>query len=86
MMGGTSYFWFDPRQKIVAAAMGDSWWQAQPLGWRFKTDDIETVAQRAFKEATKKKKPKKFTNAQAGIKKRKATDAKTGETKKMRTE
>jgi len=58
LMGGMSYFWFDPRHKIITATMGDCWWHAQPLGWKSKTDEMESVVQRAMKISAGKKKKK----------------------------
>jgi len=46
-MGGMSYYWMDPRRKIFAAMMTETYWQVSPLGWKDSLDTMEKVLERA---------------------------------------
>mmetsp|Transcript_1619 Transcript_1619/g.3728 ORF Transcript_1619/g.3728 Transcript_1619/m.3728 type:complete len:330 (+) Transcript_1619:199-1188(+) len=54
-MGGMSYFWLDPRRKVAAAIMTESYWQVNPLGWKADLDDLEQVIQSAMKGTSSKR-------------------------------
>lgn len=55
-MGGMSYYWIDPRRKLAAAMMTETYWQVNPIGWKDDRDTMETVLARAVEAATKKRK------------------------------
>lgn len=50
-MGGMSYYWMDPKRKFFAAMMTETYWQANPLGWKDDTDTMEKVLERAVEAA-----------------------------------
>lgn len=57
-MGGMSYFWIEPRRKIVAVIMTETYWQVQPLGWKAQLDNLEEVVQRSVAAANIRKRKK----------------------------
>lgn len=73
-MGGMSYFWIDPRRRIGAAIMTETYWQVRPLGWVDTRDTLDEVLQRAVKSGKRLRKApapaRKDSSASAGSKKR----------------
>merc|ERR1712224_773928 len=42
-MGGMSYWFMDPRRKLISAIMTETYTQVEPLNWKEKTDSLEEV-------------------------------------------
>eukprot|EP00930_Biecheleria_cincta_P020107 TRINITY_DN15190_c0_g1_i1.p1 TRINITY_DN15190_c0_g1~~TRINITY_DN15190_c0_g1_i1.p1 ORF type:complete len:458 (+),score=69.04 TRINITY_DN15190_c0_g1_i1:85-1458(+) len=64
-MGGMSYFWLDPRRKIAAAIMTETYWQVSPHGWKDSLDNLEEVLAEAVQAASQKRKAEGAANRPA---------------------
>lgn len=54
-MGGTGYWWADPKRRLAAVTLSESYWMVPAAGWKAPEDDIEAVVMRSVASFEKKR-------------------------------
>merc|ERR1712070_1272993 len=47
-MGGTGYWWADPKRRLAAITLYEAYWMVPATGWKAAEDDIENVVMRSM--------------------------------------